>query len=64
MNHNNEISELDRVVAEYKETFDVDDAPRFLMMESTEDYIGELKGAIERGKPLTDDDRIDCDIIE
>lgn len=59
-----EFSKLERETRwEYKEMFDVKELPTFIMMESTQTYIAELQCAIERGRPLEDEDRIDCDII-
>lgn len=57
------LTKLDEVELEYLRTFNVTELPFRIMMESREDYLNELRGALERGRPLEDEDRIDCDII-
>ena len=56
--------EREKIELEYMIKFEVDELPTFMMMQSVDSYVDELKGAIERGRPLEDEDRIDCDIIE
>ena len=54
---------LHEVELEYLRTFDVTELPFVIMMESREDYLNELRGALKRGRPLEDEDRIDVDIV-
>lgn len=56
--------EREKIELEYMIKFEVDELPTSMMMQSVDSYVDELKGAIERGRPLEDEDRIDCDIIE
>ena len=45
---------LSDVVEEYEEKFG-ENAPEFLMMEGTENYINELEEAIQKNKPIRQD---------
>lgn len=46
---------LYETIFRYKEHFQVEDPPMFIMMESTEDYIEELEEAIETNTPISPD---------
>lgn len=46
---------LYETIFKYKEHFQVEEAPIFIMMESTEDYIEELEEAIKTNTPISPD---------
>ncbi len=52
---NTNLDKLTLVIMRYKDKFNVEEAPMFLMMESTEDYIEELEKAIRENKPIRED---------
>ena len=52
---NTNLDKLTLVIMRYKDKFNVEEAPMFLMMESTEDYINELEEAIQKNKPIRQD---------
>lgn len=52
---NTNLNKLEIVVRRYKDKFNVEEEPMFLMMESTEDYIEELEKAIRENKPIRED---------
>lgn len=52
---NTNLNKLEIVVRRYKDKFNTEEAPMFLMMESTEDYIEELEKAIRENKPIRGD---------
>ena len=62
---NTDLNKLEIVVRRYKDKFNTEEAPMFLMMESTEDYIEELEKAIRENKPIREDgkDRPKFDIV-
>lgn len=62
---NTNLNKLEIVVRRYKDKFNTEEAPMFLMMESTEDYIEELEKAIRENKPIREDgkDRPKFDIV-
>lgn len=45
---------LREAIREYEQRFE-EDAPEFLMMESTEEYIDELETAVQKNKPIRKD---------
>ncbi len=52
---NTNLDKLTLVIMRYKDKFNVEEAPMFLIMESTEDYIEELEKAIRENKPIRED---------
>ncbi len=52
---NTKPNKLEIVIRRYKDKFNVEEEPMFLMMESTEDYIEELEKAIRENKPIRED---------